>query len=59
MSGSDDHEPKKGSGAKGSVTPKILIMVTEMGSWRPVTALVEMEGMFGILHLFIFVCVSG
>lgn len=31
-------------------------MATEMGSWKPVTTLVETEGLFGFLHLFICVC---
>lgn len=59
MSGGDDHGHRKVSGARGSVTPRMPIVVTEMGSWGPVTALVETEGLFGFLHLFIFVCVSG
>lgn len=56
MSGSDDHEQKKTSGAKGSVTPRMLIMVTKMGSWGPVTTLVETEGLFW-LFTFIYLCV--
>lgn len=56
VSGGDDHEHRKVSGARGSVTPRMPIVVTEMGSWGPVTALVEMVRLVW-LFTFIYFCV--
>lgn len=56
MSGGDDHEHRKVSGARGSVTPRMPIVVTEMGSWGPVTALVETIRLVW-LFTFIYFCV--
>lgn len=45
-------------GVKGSVPPRMLTLVTEMGNWGQVTISVETEGFFGFLHLFVYLLVS-